>query len=100
MDILFIDSIKIESSANRYTFVWKKAINKNIAKMMSNISYFMLKCEIDFGIKIICKDKIKIHHLKKLLKKLEKISNITFVHGKVKKKSIEQIYRTIKYLYK
>lgn len=40
--------------------------------MMSNISDFILKCEIDFGIKVIYKDKIKIHHLKKLLKKLKK----------------------------
>ncbi|NJJ37496.1 IS1182 family transposase [Clostridioides difficile] len=93
MDTLFIDGTKIESSANRYTFVWKKAINKNIAKMMSNISDFILKCETDFGIKVIYKDKIKIYHLKKLLKKLKKISkelNITFVHGKGKKKSMVQ----------
>ncbi|WP_330404995.1 transposase [Clostridioides difficile] len=53
-----------------------------------------MKCEIDFGIKIIYKDKIKIYHLKKLLKKLRKISkelNIVFVHEKGKKKSIEQL---------
>ncbi|WP_413926710.1 hypothetical protein [Clostridioides sp. ZZV14-5902] len=93
MDTLFIDGTKIESSANRYTFVCKKAINKNIAKMMSNISDFILKCEIDFGIKVIYRNKIKIYHLKKLLKKLKKISkelNITFVHGKGKKKSLVQ----------
>ncbi|CCL77471.1 hypothetical protein QES_3335 [Clostridioides difficile CD149] len=50
----------------------KKAINKNMAKMMNNISDFILKCEIDFGIKIIYKDKIKIHHLRKFLKKVKK----------------------------
>ncbi|HHI5798091.1 TPA: transposase, partial [Clostridioides difficile] len=89
-DALFIDGTKIESSANRYTFVWKKSINKNMVKMMNDISDFILKCEIDFGIKIIYRNKIKIYHLKKLLKKLKKISkesNITFVHGKGKKKS-------------
>ena len=45
-----------------------------------------MKCEIDFGIKII-------YHLTKLLKKLRKISkelNIVFVHEKGKKKSIIQ----------
>ncbi|HCQ5936271.1 TPA: transposase, partial [Clostridioides difficile] len=92
-DALFIDGTKIESSANRYTFVWKKSINKNMVKMMNDISDFILKCEIDFGIKIIYRNKIKIYHLKKLLKKLKKISkesNITFVHGKGKKKSIVQ----------
>lgn len=43
-----------------------------MAKMMNNISDFILKYEIDFGIKIIYKDKIKIHHLRKFLKKVKK----------------------------
>ncbi|MFN1909417.1 hypothetical protein ACK2FV_07460 [Clostridioides difficile] len=67
-DTIFIDGTKIESSANRYTFVWKKAVNKNMAKMVNNISDFILKCEIDVGIKIVYEDKIKIYHLKKLKK--------------------------------
>ncbi|TQW45900.1 transposase, partial [Clostridioides difficile] len=93
-DAIFIDGTKIESSANRYTFVWKKTINKNMVRVMNDISNFILKCEIDFGIKIIYRNKIKIYHLKKLLKKLKKISkesNITFVHGKGKKKSIAKL---------
>ncbi|WP_207637922.1 transposase, partial [Clostridioides difficile] len=92
-DAIFVDGTKIESSANRYTFVWKKTINKNMVRVMNDISNFILKCGIDFGIKIIYRNKIKIYHLKKLLKKLKKISkesNITFVHGKGKKKSIVQ----------
>ncbi len=94
-DTLFIDGTKIESSANRYTFVWKKAINKNIDKMMNTISDFILKCEVDFGIKIIYKDKIKMYHLKKLFKQLKKIAKeekIVFVHGKGKRKSTVQKY--------
>ncbi|MCE0706991.1 hypothetical protein LWF05_19735, partial [Clostridioides difficile] len=67
-DAIFIDGTKIESSANRYTFVWKKTINKNMVRVMNDISNFILKCEIDFGIKIIYRNKIKIYHLKKLLK--------------------------------
>ncbi|SNX53245.1 Transposase [Thermoanaerobacterium sp. RBIITD] len=34
---LFVDGTKIEANANRYTFVWKKAINKNQAKMFTKI---------------------------------------------------------------
>ena len=30
---LFVDGTKIEANANRYTFVWKKVVNKNEAKM-------------------------------------------------------------------
>lgn len=86
---IFIDGTKIESSANRYTFVWKKSVTKNMEKMLSKIPDFILQCENDFGIKIIYKNEIKIHHLKKLLKKLLKIAkeeNITFVQGKGKRK--------------
>lgn len=39
-----------------------------MAKMVNNISDFILKCEIDVGIKIVYEDKIKIYHLKKLKK--------------------------------
>lgn len=34
---LFVDGTKIEANANRYTFVWKKAVNKNEAKMYIKI---------------------------------------------------------------
>lgn len=89
-DTLFIDGTKIESVANRYTFVWKKAIEKNMPKMLNQICDFIFKCEQDFGIKIIYENKIKMYHLKKLLKKLKKVANeegVTFVYGKGKRKS-------------
>lgn len=35
---VFIDGTKIEANANRYTFVWKKAINKNEEKMFVKIT--------------------------------------------------------------
>lgn len=31
-ETIFIDGTKIEASANKYTFVWKKAVTKNQAK--------------------------------------------------------------------
>lgn len=34
---VFLDGTKIEANANRYTFVWKKAIDKNEAKMLIKI---------------------------------------------------------------
>ena len=30
---IFIDGTKIESVANKYTFVWKKAVSKNMVKL-------------------------------------------------------------------
>lgn len=92
-DTLFIDGSKIESAANRYTFVWRKSIEKNMPKVLNNIPNFVLKCEKDFGIKVIYKGEVKIYHLKKLLKKLKKIvkeNGIVFVHGKGNKKTLIQ----------
>ena len=60
---------------------------------MNNISSFILKCENDFGIKVIYKNKIKKYHLKKLLKKLKRLSikeNIVFVHDKGRRKLLIQ----------
>lgn len=34
---LFVDGTKIEANANRYTFVWKKVVSKNEAKMFVKI---------------------------------------------------------------
>lgn len=53
--------------------------------MVNNISDFILKCEIDVGIKIVYEDKIKIYHLKKL--KISKEANVAFIHGKGNRKS-------------
>ncbi|WP_185962876.1 transposase, partial [Klebsiella pneumoniae] len=36
-DTLFVDGTKIESCANKYTFVWKKTTEKNEAKLQANV---------------------------------------------------------------
>ena len=33
-DAIFIDGTKIEASANKYTFVWKKSVTKNLQKLL------------------------------------------------------------------
>ena len=38
---IFIDGTKIESSANKYTFVWKKAVTKNLARLLGKILDFI-----------------------------------------------------------
>ena len=48
----FIDGTKIEANANRYTFVWKKIIVKNKAKMQEKISFLDQKCT-DEGIEFV-----------------------------------------------
>jgi transposase len=92
---LFIDGTKLESTANKYTFVWKKAVTKNQKKLMDKIAKMFEEVEMDFGIKIIYENQIKLYHLKKLWKKLRKLQaeeGIDFVHGTGKKKSPLQKY--------
>ena len=90
---IFIDGTKIEACANKYTFVWKKAITKNMAKLLTKIADLVKECEEFYGIKLIYKDKVQMKHVKKLRKKLyelKKLEGIEFVHGCGKKKTTLQ----------
>lgn len=87
---IFIDGTKIESVANKYTFVWKKAVTKNQTKLFEKISDLVHECENFYGIKIAHHNKISLHTLKRMRKKLYKIKNeeqIVFVHGIGKRKT-------------
>lgn len=48
LDVEYIDGTKIESKANKYTFVWRKTVEKNRAKLMEKIS--VLLSQIDDAI--------------------------------------------------
>lgn len=80
-ETIYIDGTKIEAYANKYSFVWKKAIEKNKNrledKMLSLIenfnNTFNMSCDNFFEV---------FEHLKSL--------NISFVSGKGKRKSKEQ----------
>ena len=83
-ETIFIDGTKIEANANKYTFVWKKAVTKNLAKLLDKIASFVADCENQYSIKIAYQNKVSLHQIKKLRKKLYRIKkeeNITFVHG-------------------
>ena len=41
----FVDGTKIESAANKYTFVWKKAIEKNEKKLDEKLKVFLKDIE-------------------------------------------------------
>lgn len=81
---IFIDGTKIEANANKYTFVWKKAVAKNLAKRLEKLATFVQECEELYGIKIVYRKQVKMKHVKKLRKKLyalKKAEGIAFVHG-------------------
>ena len=81
---IFIDGTKIESAANKYTFVWKRAITKNQARLYTKITSFVAECEELYGIRTVYHDQISIHTLKRLKKQLCRVKvqeGIVFVHG-------------------
>ena len=89
-ETIFIDGTKIEANANKYTFVWKKTVTKNQAKLVIKLADFVAECEQLYDIKIVYGDTVKIKHLKKLRKKLYALKEkecITFVHGIGKRKT-------------
>ena len=62
---IFIDGTKIESVANKYTFVWKKSVSKNMAKFGEKISTFCAECEEMYGIRVVYEDQISLNTLKR-----------------------------------
>ena len=93
---LFVDGTKIESNANKYTFVWKKATDKFENKLQEKIKDTLKHLKDELGIEInINNDKITVDFVSKILHKLETIkveNKIEFVHGKGKRKSKLQKY--------
>lgn len=89
-EAIFIDGTKIEACANKYTFVWKKAVTKNLQKLLQKIIMLVEECEELYDIKVAFQNEIHLRHLKKLHKKLYKLKNdekIEFVYGSGKRKS-------------
>lgn len=87
---IFIDGTKIESVANKYTFVWKKAVTKNQAKLFDKILVLVEECENLYGFRIAYNGKVSLHTLKRLRKKLCRIrqeEGIVFVHGTGRRKT-------------
>jgi transposase len=89
-DAIFIDGTKIEACANKYTFVWKKAVTKNLEKLLAKLADFVAECEELYGIKLVNENQVKIKHVKKLRKKLYALKveeKVEFVHGSGKRKT-------------
>ena len=86
---IFIDGTKIEAYANRYTFVWKKSIEKYKEKLLIKIAALMETVEAELDI-FIRENRSKTHMLNQLLKELKVLQekqNIEFVSGRGKRKT-------------
>ncbi len=86
---IFVDGTKIEAYANKYTFVWKSAINKHITKLSNKISLKLSEIIARYGLNI----DIDLISTVKVLKQQADLEGIVFCYGKGKRKT--QLQRDI-----
>lgn len=89
-DNIFIDGTKIEANANKYTFVWKKVVSKNEAKMFPKIQKSIDSINLAYFTNFDISKENLIQDLKAVIDFLENKSieqSIEFVYGIGKRKS-------------
>jgi transposase len=87
---LFVDGTKIEANANRYTFVWKKAIKKNEEKMFSKIQELITQINKEEQKDFVITSENLMEDLTTIIQWLtdeKKAREIHFVHGIGKRKT-------------
>jgi len=87
---VFIDGTKLESVANRYTFVWRKVIEKNEAKMLLKVQELAKEiAKLYFVEMAVSKDTINkdMKRMEVFLKRKKSEEHVEFVRGKGKSKS-------------
>ncbi len=93
---VFIDGTKIEASANKYTFVWKKAVTKHQARLLKKTALLVGDIIQRYDMKPLWQKQVKKKHVKKLLKQLRVIAEkegLEFVNGRGHRKT--QLQRDI-----
>ena len=87
---LFVDGTKIEASANRYSFVWKKSILKNEARMFLRIQDSLREINVHYGTEFVVSSEACRQDLQAVLGFLveqRRRTGTVFVHGTGKRKS-------------
>lgn len=79
---MFVDGTKIEANANRYTFVWAKAVKKNLEKLEKKTEAFAETIRIRYGFRGSTSCEILEE-----MKTRTDLLNIEFVKGKGKHKT-------------
>lgn len=99
-NILYIDGTKIEADANRYTFVWKKAVVKHQAKLHQKISKTLEILSAIGPCDIRIQKSYKASTLKRMISKVKRVlerESIECVYGKGKRKTpIQRVYDELK----
>ena len=80
---VFVDGTKIEANANKYSFVWAKAVEKNLQKLEAKIEQ-----ETQRIARLYClREDMQFEELLAALMQMATLQGIEFVHGKGKRKT-------------
>jgi transposase len=82
---LFVDGTKIEANANKYSFVWRKAVSKNEVKLKAKLSDFIETVNKTYGFTYTADSPLET--ILNELSKLASAQGIVFVHGTGKRKN-------------
>ena len=80
---LFVDGTKIEAYANKYTFVWKSAVEKNLAKLEKKISALLSVLSERYGFS----EDVSLEECYEQLLRQAQWVNLVFAFGKGKHKT-------------
>ena len=92
---IFIDGTKLESCANKYTFVWKKAVLKHEARMFKKIQNCVDALNYIWIANLTVSEDNTIEDLRKViafLRHKQDVEGIVFVYGRGKRKELLQRY--------
>lgn len=89
---LFVDGTKIEAYANKYTFVWKKAVEKNLTKLNKKVDALIPVIAERYGLR----EALTLEESHESLVRYAELINLTFATGKGKHKT--QLQRDIEAL--
>lgn len=97
---VFIDGTKIEADANRYTFVWKKVVMKNEAKMHDKIQALLSTINSEYLSELSFSAETATNDLTTIVSFLQQkcdCEKIEFVHGKGHRpKPLQKYYEAMK----
>ena len=86
---VFVDGTKMEANANKYSFVWAKAVEKNLKKLETKTEALTRQT----ALKYCLREDLSFEELLAEMMQLASFQNISFVYGKGKRKT--QIQRDI-----
>ena len=82
---LFVDGTKIEANANRYTFVWRKRVERGLDKLGQKRSTLIQELSTQYALEL--GERTEPGEILSRLRELAQEWKIVFVHGKGRRKS-------------